>query len=592
MQRDLKLPIKVIYVEDDETILKKMTGFLQNHVKELHTAKNGKEGFDLFININPDAVITDFDMPVMDGLEMIRKIKEQRPETPIFVTTAFESDTLHLMEAIEYGITRYVCKKSKPHRLLDSIYDYFKNNERLRFFLKLSSDGKILSIGEKFAYFLGYNSKELLFEPVESLIEPIPHTHNRQFLNGLKEYRDIERVECIFRKKDGNDIVLSGSAEFSISGKEKTYVTKWHPIDSIVRTNEEIKEQLAKESYLKSLMKFHAKTSQDIIIADTIEEFFQKFIEKLPMISIETLGFLILNENLRNHETVYKFSTKLPLESLVRESIDIKDLKNEKVYLPCYLALKHNRMVFVDDISHLPDTEFKELLLTSGIGTAISIPMKIRSQNSPKGILTLLFRQNHIFDKEELDLWQNIANTVAFGIESIRAKRERDALIKKLDMMAHTDKLTGAVNRHRGIELLEHEIKRAERYGHPFSIIYFDIDHFKKINDTYGHTTGDRVLIKTTETIRKNLRATDSLIRWGGEEFLILLPQTVLCDTVHIAQKLREQIENRYADIPVPITASFGIATWEEGQSLDTLLHRADVKMYEAKKLGRNRISY
>ncbi len=218
--------------------------------------------------------------------------------------------------------------------------------------------------------------------------------------------------------------------------------------------------------------------------------------------------------------------------------------------------------------------------------------MKIRLKNIPTGILTLLFKQSHTFDKEELDLWQNIANTVAFGIESIKAKIERDELIKKLDLMAHTDKLTGTVNRHRGIELLEHEIKRAKRYEHPFSIIYFDIDHFKKINDTYGHATGDTVLIKATETIKRNLRATDTLIRWGGEEFMILLPETTLSDAIHLAKKLREYLEMRSADIPVPITASFGIASWEEGQSLDTLIHRADTKMYEAKTLGRNRIAY
>ncbi|MCF6200541.1 MAG: sensor domain-containing diguanylate cyclase [Hydrogenimonas sp.] len=249
-------------------------------------------------------------------------------------------------------------------------------------------------------------------------------------------------------------------------------------------------------------------------------------------------------------------------------------------------------MVFVDDISNLPETKLKDLLTKNGIITVISIPMKIRLKNRPAGILTLLFKENHTFDKEELDLWQNIANTVAFGIESIKAKIERDELIKRLDMMAHTDKLTGTVNRHRGIELLEHEIKRAERYGHPFSIIYFDIDHFKKINDTYGHSTGDTVLVKATETIRRNLRATDSLIRWGGEEFMILLPETALPDAVHLAQKLREHMEKRSADIPVPITASFGVAAWEAGQSMDTLVHRADTKMYEAKKLGRNRIAY
>ena len=581
-----------MYVEDDETILKETAGFLEKHVQKLYTATNGKEGLELFLDTRPDAVITDFDMPVMNGLDLIKKIKEHRPETPIFVTTAFENDTLHLTRAIEYGITQYISKRSEPDRLVESIYDYFKSNERFLFNLKLLHDGTILSIGEKFAYFLGYEPEELQFESIQRLIEPIPHIHNRHFLKRLKEQRDIEYAHCIFRKKNGGDLLLSGSAEFSVSDGEKKYITKWHPLDSIVRTNEEIKERLAKEEYLKSLMKFHAEISQDIITAFAVEEFLHGFIEKLPMISISTLGFLMLMEDSSLKDIIHPSYPGLSLESLIPGPIDLNNPENEKQYLPCFLAGKHNQMVFVDDIAYLPDTKLKEILIKNCIVTVISIPMKIRLKNMPAGILTLLFQENHTFDKEELNLWQNVANTVAFGIESIKARLERDALILKLDMMAHTDKLTGTVNRHRGMELLEHEIKRAHRYKHPFSLIYFDIDHFKKINDTYGHATGDAVLVKATETIRKNLRATDSLIRWGGEEFLILLPETGLEDAVHIAQKLREHIEKRSADIPVPITASFGVASWEEDQTIDTLIHRADTKMYEAKKLGRNRIAY
>ncbi len=181
---------------------------------------------------------------------------------------------------------------------------------------------------------------------------------------------------------------------------------------------------------------------------------------------------------------------------------------------------------------------------------------------------------------------------MGFGYESIQMRVERDALIEKLNRMAHIDNLTGVINRYRGVELLEREIDRAKRYRKSFSILFFDIDKFKKINDTYGHSVGDRVLIKTTETIRTALRSTDALIRWGGEEFLILLPETKLSDAVHLAQKLRKRIEQRESDIPIPVTASFGVAEWKPDQSLDTLVSYADSKMYEAKRQGRNRICY
>ncbi|MCF6200540.1 MAG: response regulator transcription factor [Hydrogenimonas sp.] len=313
MQQLQKLPIKVIYVEDDETVLQETANFLQNYVEELYTAKNGKEGLELFFDRGPDAVITDFKMPIMDGLEMIKEIKEHRPDTPIFVTTSFEEDTLHLTRAIEYGITQYISKRSKPDKLLESIYDYFKSNEKFLFSLEISDDGRILSISERFAYYLGYGFEELLLEPIEKIIEPIPYIHNHDFLTRLNERKNIEYAHCIFRKKDGSDLLLSGSAQFDTLDGSKKYVTKWYPIDSIVRSNEEIKERLAKEGYLKSLMKFHAEISQDIITAFKVEEFLQGFVEKLPKISEKTIGFLMLAEGSELKELYHNSNSELTL---------------------------------------------------------------------------------------------------------------------------------------------------------------------------------------------------------------------------------------------------------------------------------------
>ncbi|BDY13705.1 diguanylate cyclase [Hydrogenimonas cancrithermarum] len=592
MQEFQKLPIKVVYVEDDEIIRRKISSHLQKHVDILYTARDGEEGLRLFLENDPDAIVTDFMMPNMNGLEMIKKIKTKKPETPIFVTTAFD-DTLYLTDAIKLGITQYISKSSEPDKLVETIRDFFKSMYHTFLTLEFSEEGTILSISDTFAKLLGFHKDELLSRPIERVFNPLHDTDHSLLLKRLSQANGNEHIHAIFRKKDGSEIVMNGSTTSATDPEHgKKFITQWHPIDCIIRSNKQIRERLEKEFYIKSLMKFHAEISQKIISSRSIEEFLQDVVNRLGEIDPEVASFITIQKASWLEPGFFPTGTSIDFERLIPEPIDLAKKGNEFRYLPFFLCAKHNQIVFIDDISHLAQSPLKEILSKESIVTVISIPMKIQSKKQAAGVLSLLFSRYHTFDKEELDLWQSVTDTVTFGMESIQAKLERDALIMKLDRLAHTDKLTGSLNRHRGIEILEHEIARAKRYGHTFSVIFFDIDHFKRINDTYGHTIGDNVLIKAVKAIKNSLRSTDSIIRWGGEEFLIILPETPLSDTIQIARKLREQIESRNGNIPVPITASFGAAEWESALTLDTLISKADSKMYEAKRLGRNRIAY
>ncbi len=160
----------------------------------------------------------------------------------------------------------------------------------------------------------------------------------------------------------------------------------------------------------------------------------------------------------------------------------------------------------------------------------------------------------------------------------------------ELQRLATTDRLTGAWNRAHLEETLVGEMGRAERYQQPLSLLIFDIDHFKAINDTHGHLVGDEVLIELIRRIRAHLRAVDVLARWGGEEFVLLLPHCGAAEALQVAEKLRALV----AESPFPVagwvTASFGLAQWQPKESLDTWLKRADDALYAAKAAGRNRV--
>ncbi len=160
----------------------------------------------------------------------------------------------------------------------------------------------------------------------------------------------------------------------------------------------------------------------------------------------------------------------------------------------------------------------------------------------------------------------------------------------QLQILSATDHLTGLHNRNKLERIFNYEQKQALRYHSTLSLILIDIDHFKYINDQYGHNVGDNVLKEIAEELLINFRDTDAIGRWGGEEFLVLLPKTDLQSASEIAQKVRQSIEKRLFSKVGHQTASFGVATLHDYETLDALVNRADKALYQAKKDGRNNI--
>ncbi|MBM9519423.1 diguanylate cyclase [Desulforhopalus vacuolatus] len=159
-----------------------------------------------------------------------------------------------------------------------------------------------------------------------------------------------------------------------------------------------------------------------------------------------------------------------------------------------------------------------------------------------------------------------------------------------LEKQASTDTLTGIYNRMKFDEKLMIEIKRAHRYNSPLSFVMFDIDNFKKVNDTYGHLAGDNVLKRLAGLVAANIRDTDIFARWGGEEFVIQLPGLSLARAIIFAEKLRHKIEKYNFKEPEKITVSFGVTVFQARDNNITLTNRADAALYRAKENGRNQV--
>ena len=161
---------------------------------------------------------------------------------------------------------------------------------------------------------------------------------------------------------------------------------------------------------------------------------------------------------------------------------------------------------------------------------------------------------------------------------------------KALEKLATIDKLTSVYNRYMIDNSLAEQIEIAKRYDKHLSVIFFDIDHFKKVNDMYGHKVGDLVLKSLAELVVSKKRKSDIFGRWGGEEFMLVLPETDIQQAEYIAQILRKETEQHYFEKVEHITCSFGVTQIKKDDTLDTLMKRADEALYRAKNEGRNKV--
>lgn len=167
---------------------------------------------------------------------------------------------------------------------------------------------------------------------------------------------------------------------------------------------------------------------------------------------------------------------------------------------------------------------------------------------------------------------------------------ERRRMEKQLELAAQTDPLTGLYNRLRFEEIIQREIAFGRRYDVQLSIIYIDIDYFKMINDTYGHDAGDRILKEIALIIRDTIRVSDYPFRWGGEEFIVVCPGALIRDVEVLAERLREEVEQRNFQMSEPVTVSMGVTQYRLNESVDEMIKRADKALYRAKESGRNRV--
>ena len=532
--------VSILYVEDEENVRVMLSRFLKRFCNKLYVAQDGLRGLELYKEYQPDIVISDIKMPKMNGLEMIKEIKSIDYEQLVLLLSA-HSDSEYLFEAININVDGYILKpidldvvKRKILQLIHIIENQKavealqESEEKFRTLTQISLTG-IFIYQETFIY-VNPAFCDITGYSEEELLKMAPWDI------VTPQYR--EKLQKIAMKRVKGELFEPSYIQIDIQRK-----------DGNVRT---LKVSAATMPYRNR----YAGSGNMVDITDIIQtkarlQLLSQAVEQMDeMVRITDIDGNIVYANPATTQ-ITQYSED---EMLGRNSRMFQSGKHSKDF-------------------------YKKLWET------------ILSGHTYRNTLVNKKKDGTIFHEEKIiSPLKNEQGVIRYFISTGHDISNRVALEEKLQQLATKDALTGVYNRYKLNSKIEDEIKRADRYGDTFGLAMLDIDHFKKVNDTFGHDVGDYVLQELSRIILKSIRETDSFGRWGGEEFMLLLPHTSNKQVVEIAEKLRTTVQNHTFKHVDKITISIGVTLYKQKEGISQLLKRADIALYEAKRNGRNQV--
>ncbi len=432
----------------------------------------------------------------------------------------------------------------------------------------------------------GYRAEEALGNTLEALI--IPEQMRQHVVNAIKNWvaggAPVTTQSLTLKHKDGSPVrvVSSHTLYMGRTGPEIYRIDM--ALDGQTKPQQWAIRQVRHEADL-----YHRNELEEIV-PQISTRFLSRPIEQIDGSidwALQRLGgftqsarcyLILLSEDGQQIHRTHEWGA----EGIAPRSQDLQTVASSELTSIVHLG-KHPQPYWIDqaklpELSELERQWFAQGLLHSGLSLPIVYNERLHGflgMDDPSS-------DRHRPDAAELRLLQVAADIIGAALA-------RQALEMRLRYEANHDTLTGAFNRRWFRNMLDHETQQSEIHGNDLALIFFDIDHFKSVNDQHGYHVGDQVLCQLVALVNQRIRRSDVLARWGGEEFILLLPETSREDARHIAEMLRQVVGTADFKVPGGLTISLGITYYESGDNADRLIRRADAALYAAKNQGRNR---
>ncbi|MFH0974877.1 MAG: diguanylate cyclase [Spirochaetota bacterium] len=551
--------IKVLIVDDDRLIRVAVKRILEknNHNFSVDEATNSSHLLETLKAKKYDCIILDYVLADTTGIDVLKQLSEYKIYTPVIMMTG-QGDELIAVKALKAGAYDYLPKSILSNNEAAEILSYTIQNAINLFKIKNERERTMNALQkseERYRSLIEHSPMLILrFFPDDKLISFVNDGYCTYYNTTRADMIGKTFYECIFEEdpemtdKIINSLIIKNpfaSFEHS-SGKEPVRWQLW-TLQALYGKQGKILEYQCIGEDITPI-----KNAEKDLYNQKL--YFQSILDSQDNIIIVTDKKEILEANL----SFLKFFGYQSLSAFKKEHKDIIELA---VNIPGYIT-KKNSLHWIDSILKNPNAERL-------------ISFKYEGLEYPK-IFSLTISQ--------LSLEREVYVVTFSDVTELEQKS------KTFEEKASIDALTGIFNKDKFDEMLAFNVISAKKYNSSLSLIFFDIDHFKNINDTYGHQAGDDVLQQLAGVIKNCIRKFDIFARWGGEEFTVLLPKTDLDNALKAAEKFRKQVMNTEFKTIRHLTCSFGVAKLQEDDNPDKLVARADKALYKAKESGRNRV--
>ena len=584
----------ILIVDDDRTTISILHHMLKPYADKIYLASDGVEGLSSYAKYHPDIILSDINMPRMNGLQMVEAIRNEDESVKIALFTDFEKRDI-LLRAIELGVNQFLSKpfesKSFTKTIQQMHHDIIEKREA-RYELQRQED---------ILHAINEMSHSFLQQP-----DWMVALHKE-----MKNLKNAARASCIFIYENQHDETCSSAQKlFYINdneqarGKDRIHYRKHH----LMRWKNKLqKNQLIngrKSDYDKSKTKLLNlfKINSLLILPIFVQEQWWGFLgignghtELLEESNVEMLGTAasIIGSAINNSQN--------------RKSLEMSSAVLQHTMDGVVITDAHNHIIQMNDAALQITGYDRENIIGKN-------PRILKSGNHDKQFYQKMWDQLHdegcwqgeITNRKKngeiyiewlsintiKDSQGNIENFIA--VFSDVTHQRKDA--QQQAFLATHDPLTGLSNRILLNDRLEHAIEHAKRFEKHISLIFCDLDNFKPINDTYGHTVGDEILKRVGSYLKELLRKEDTICRFGGDEFVILIEEL---ESFHYLESILKRI-NQLASMPciidgnsISVGMSIGASVYPyDGTSSELLIEAADQAMYRAKKSGKSRIEY